>query len=202
MPSAFTHAFVGASLLRLAPRHVPKLRLGLVLVAVSALPDLDALAFRLGIPYDHPLGHRGFSHSLLFAALAGLLAAGILRYAALRDSVVRSSVPADRYARWAVSLLLVVACASHGLLDAFTDAGLGIGFFIPFSDARYFFPFRPLATSPIGIRTFFGEAGLRVITSELLWIWLPIGVGLLVSWRGWGWGWRGYTRGPAGSGPA
>jgi hypothetical protein len=30
--------------------------------------------------------------------------------------------------------------ASHGMLDAMTDGGLGVAFFAPFDNARYFFP--------------------------------------------------------------
>ncbi|HEU4994167.1 MAG TPA: metal-dependent hydrolase [Gemmatimonadaceae bacterium] len=37
--------------------------------ACAALPDLDAIGFWMGIPYDHMLGHRGLTHSLTFAAL-------------------------------------------------------------------------------------------------------------------------------------
>src|SRR3954462_8971017 len=37
--------------------------------ALSLAPDLDVIAFRLGIPYSAPFGHRGAAHSL-FVALA------------------------------------------------------------------------------------------------------------------------------------
>jgi inner membrane protein len=45
----------------------------------SILPDVDVLAFAFGIPYEHPLGHRGFTHSLFFAVLAALLGASMFR---------------------------------------------------------------------------------------------------------------------------
>jgi inner membrane protein len=51
---------------------VPTGRLALVLVTLAVLPDLDVLGFHAGIPYEHPLGHRGLSHSLLFALVVGL----------------------------------------------------------------------------------------------------------------------------------
>ena len=63
--------------------------------------------------------------------------------------------------------------ASHGALDAMTDGGLGVAFFAPFSGERYFFPFRPIVVSPIGLGGFFSEWGVAVIKSELLWVWLP-----------------------------
>ena len=63
--------------------------------------------------------------------------------------------------------------ASHGVLDAITDDGLGIAFFSPFSNTRYFLPWRPLRVSPIGIARFISPWGLEVIKRELLWLWLP-----------------------------
>lgn len=35
---------------------------------------------------------------------------------------------------------LFLCLMSHRILDAFTNGGLEIGFFIPFDNARYFFP--------------------------------------------------------------
>ena len=34
--------------------------------ALALLPDADVIAFKLGIPYSAPWGHRGATHSLLF----------------------------------------------------------------------------------------------------------------------------------------
>ncbi|PYR66574.1 MAG: hypothetical protein DMF88_15795, partial [Acidobacteria bacterium] len=62
--------------------------------------------------------------------------------------------------------------ASHGLLDAMTNGGRGIAFFAPFSNHRYFFPWRPIQVSPIGAG-FFSPRGLRVLASEAVWIWVP-----------------------------
>jgi inner membrane protein len=53
-----------------------------------------------------------------------------------------------------------------------TDGGLGIAFFAPFDDSRYFFPFRPIKVAPIGL-SFFSARGLAVIGSEILWVCLP-----------------------------
>jgi len=68
---------------------------------------------------------------------------------------------------------LFVSTASHGLLDACTDGGLGVAFFSPFDTTRYFFAFRPIAVSPIGVR-FFSERGISVLWSELVWVWIPL----------------------------
>jgi inner membrane protein len=78
-------------------------------------------------------------------------------------------------------LFLFLATASHGVLDAMTNGGLGVAFFAPFSDARYFFPWRPIVVSPISIRAFFGPRGLQVMWSEIGWIWAPSIVLFLVG---------------------
>jgi membrane-bound metal-dependent hydrolase YbcI (DUF457 family) len=38
-------------------------------VACCLLPDVDVIGLIVGIPYEHVMGHRGFSHSLLFAVM-------------------------------------------------------------------------------------------------------------------------------------
>jgi inner membrane protein len=147
-----------------APGRLPTGRLSIAAAGLATLPDLDVIAFWLGIPYDHPLGHRGFSHSLLFAGVSSLLVA-VLFFSGHRL--------ASRL-WWTVVGALFVAGASHGLLDACTDAGLGVGFLVPFDDTRYFLPWRPLATSPLGIGALMGERGLSILANELVWVWLPL----------------------------
>lgn len=170
MPSAFTHAFAGAALSTLAPRRFRGAALGVTLAAVAALPDLDAVA--LHYPYAHPLGHRGFSHSLVFAALVAL---------ALTVILCRGKGLASRPAA-GLFVVVFLAAASHGVLDAFTDAGLGVGFLLPFDDRRYFAPWRPLRTSPLNPRAFFGPKGLRILHNEVLWVWLPVSIVVAAGW--------------------
>ena len=72
--------------------------------------------------------------------------------------------------------------ASHGALDALTNGGLGVAFFSPLVMRRYFFPFRPIAVSPIRAGDFFGERALRILASEVQWVWIPTLVLLLLVW--------------------
>lgn len=81
---------------------------------------------------------------------------------------------------WQVAALLALATATHGVLDAATDAGLGVGLLSPFDDRRYFWPWRPLATSPIGLGAFFEARSLAILWNELLWVWLPAAAALAV----------------------
>ena len=72
---------------------------------------------------------------------------------------------------------------SHGLLDALTNGGNGIAFFAPFSAERYFFPWKLIQVSPLGIRNFFSEWGLEVLQSELYFIAIPsLILGLIGHW--------------------
>jgi inner membrane protein len=158
MPTVMTHAAVGLALGRVfTARKMPPLFWGCAAV-LPVLPDLDVLAFRLGVPYASPLGHRGFTHSLGFALLLGLAAA----------SLTYRRVPAPW---WDLLNLFFGIAASHGLLDALTNGGYGVAFFWPLDTTRYFFPWRPVEVSHIGLAFF--TRGSRTFLSELFWIWLP-----------------------------
>jgi inner membrane protein len=72
MASAFSHAVSALSMgTCFYQPQIPK-RVWLAGVACSVLPDLDVIGFRLGVRYSDFWGHRGFTHSLVFAALLGL----------------------------------------------------------------------------------------------------------------------------------
>jgi inner membrane protein len=129
-------------------------------VVLSILPDLDVLAFRFGIPYANQLGHRGFSHALLTAALVAALVACVLEKPVTRGYV-------------GSFLFLFVAMASHGLLDTLTTGGQGIALLWPWSEHRFFAPWQVIRVSPLSIQGFMHGRGLAVLRSELVWIWLP-----------------------------
>jgi inner membrane protein len=169
VPSVFTHAIAGAALGACCAR--PPVRWSLVALgaACAVLPDLDVAGLAIGFHLDHPLGHRGLSHSLPFAALVA--------------SALAAVVPA-RWRReagpWRVWLVLFAGMASHGLLDALTNGGRGVAFLAPFSDTRWHFPFTPIEVSPISVRAFFTSRGLAILASELLWVWVPAALLVLI----------------------
>ncbi len=175
MASAFTHAFVavvGATLYRPTGNLW---RLVGTAVGCSVLPDLDILGFAVGIQYGDLLGHRGLTHSLSFAALIGMVATRL---------IVAEAAPFSKE-WWGVVTFFTGATASHGVLDAMTDGGLGVAFFSPFDPTRYFLPWRPLRVPPIGVELFFSRWGIQVMASELTWIWLPgLVIGCLGIWLG------------------
>lgn len=125
----------------------------------AILPDFDVIGFRFGVAYADALGHRGLSHSLVFAAGAGFLAA--------------LAAPWLHCGRLAAFAVCFFAVGSHILLDAMTTGGLGVAVLYPFSEERFFLPWRPIRVSPFSPRAFLTERGAAVLVSELRWVWLP-----------------------------
>lgn len=159
MCSAFSHAVVPIALSVFFPEEVISWNLVLVGALCAVIPDLDVIGFAFGVRYSAMLGHRGFTHSIVFAALLAVLATAFW-------------VPSTA-AFLSVFLFLFFSTLSHPILDAFTEGGLGVALFAPFRNERYFFPKRPITVPPIGIIAFFSAEGWRVMKSEFRWIWLP-----------------------------
>jgi inner membrane protein len=158
MPSV-GHLAVGLAAARVtrAPAGLSPWAWSSLLVVLSFLPDADVLAFRLGIPYGAPYGHRGAFHSLAFAAIVGL---------ALWPLAKGMRLPAVF-----VAVTGAVVMATHGLLDALTDGGKGIALLWPITNERLFAPWRPIPVAPIGSRIL-TPTGLRLMAWEAL-LFLP-----------------------------
>lgn len=156
MASLFGHGILAFTISKVIDQKDFK-RLTLLAIVSSILPDLDVLAFNFGIPYEHMFGHRGFSHSIVFALLWSVLLTIV--FSKTRKIIFCS--------------VLFLATISHGILDAMTSGGKGVGFLIPFTDERYFFSFRNIKVSPIGIEKFFSERGIQVLISEFKYIVIP-----------------------------
>ncbi len=163
MASAFAHAVIAIAAGKSFPKRNTSWKFWFLGIVCTILPDADVISFKLGIPYEHVLGHRGFSHSLIFSLVLGVIIK-LLFY----KNVKLISLKSLGYI-----LFFTLCTASHGVLDALTNGGLGVAFFAPFDNTRYFFPWRPIQVSPIGFKTFFSERGLNVIKSEILWIGIP-----------------------------
>jgi inner membrane protein len=167
LPTLLSHPAIPLATSLIGGRKVSG-RLLIAGILASILPDTDAIGFHLGIPYGHLMGHRGFTHSIAFAfciALAAFFTAHWLRSGRIRAFAV-----------------VFVAAMSHALLDALTNGGLGIAFLSPFSNQRFFLPWRPIAVSPLSLERFMSSRGLDVLLSEIIWIWLPCMV-IGIFWR-------------------
>jgi membrane-bound metal-dependent hydrolase YbcI (DUF457 family) len=137
MPSSLSHGMVAVAIgTAVAPRAL--LRPFLVAGTIAAVtPDLDAIGRWIGGGDVEWLGgHRGFTHSLPFAVLAGCVAAA-------------GTIHDRRWSGYRLRFALFVAAAvgAHGALDAFTSIGATtspVQFFSPFSDRGYVSPWQPI----------------------------------------------------------
>jgi inner membrane protein len=120
--------------------------------ALSLLPDADLIGLGLGLGYRDAWGHRGASHSLLFALAIGI-AVGLLALLGRR--------PAFR-----AGGLAVLVVASHSFLDTFTNSTTGVRLLWPFDDTRYLAPYTPIPVTPLGLG-FISPYGLYVFITEL-----------------------------------
>ncbi|AYZ68804.1 TPA: metal-dependent hydrolase [Stenotrophomonas maltophilia] len=201
MPSIITHAAVPLALWCAADRGRIPPRLLAAGVIAAMLPDADVLAFALHIPYADAFGHRGASHSLLFAGVLAAFAA-VLAFFGNRRSWSAPHSSGSRQPWSAAScqprlaptkagptvastvqaaVFVFVCAASHPLLDAMTSGGLGVALAWPWSEQRFFAPWRPIRVSPFAPQ-FFSARGLATLLSELRWVWLPL-AGAVVAWK-------------------
>lgn len=128
-------------------------------MVAAVLPDADLISRYFGIPHTHDFGHRGASHTLLFALIAGIVAALSARRLDSRHVV----------AFWFVFL----STLSHPLTDMLTDGGKGIMIFWPFVHHRFAAAVRPIEVSPIGFRSVENGRIADILSSELIWLILP-----------------------------
>lgn len=167
MPTIITHSFVGYMFGKFikAPKKL------LVCTAICGfVPDLDSILFKFNVAYNSLFGHRGFTHSILFALLFAFLMFLIFFR---KDDISKKE-------KWIIYSVLFISIMSHSILDAFTDGGLGVAFFSPFITERYFFGWNFIPVAPIAISRFLTLSGLKVMISEVLIVWLPIVIFYLV----------------------
>ena len=150
-----THSLLGAALAEVALPTTPKAPRRLFYVAGIAaanFPDLDILySWITPAPLGYLLHHRGHTHTVAGLVAQALLLGGI--YYALRS--VRQMERPVRNRLW---MLLLIALASHVILDAMNSYGVH--------------PFYPITS-----RWYYGDA---VFIFEP-WIWLLLGVPLALA---------------------
>jgi inner membrane protein len=165
LASLISHAVAALGIGTIFARpEIPK-RVWAIGAVCSTLPDIDVAGFRFGVRYGDFWGHRGFTHSLLFASILATLA--------LVVGFLNALSGLNRAWLW---LYFFVAAASHGFLDAMTNGGLGVAFFSPFDKTLFFLPWHPILVSPISPTRFFSGRGAAVLRSELIWIRIPTGL--------------------------
>jgi inner membrane protein len=164
LPTFITHSVIAGSSAYGFGSGKESLKFWLLSVGCSLLPDADVIGYRwLYIPYHDFFGHRGFFHSPFFAALLSILM--------VCTFYRKEGVFSNQW--WKYFFYFFVLTASHGILDAMTNGGLGIALLSPITNNRYFLPWTPLEVSPLSIKGFLSHRGLTVLMSELIWIWVP-----------------------------
>jgi inner membrane protein len=166
MATVYTHSAVGLGLAGIVfGRRLPPW-FWVLAGLLPIVPDFDTF---FSARYGSDLGHRGVSHSFLFALLlSGLAAALTFRYFKIRFTLL-----------W---LFFFAITASHGVLDVLTKGGFGVPLFWPIS--YRFGPWGPIPVADIGFEPP-NPFRSRAVRSELLWVWLPLGLALGVAtlWR-------------------
>ena len=155
MASILGHTIVGYTIAKVGGVRLNKKVLWMA-TALAFFPDADIILHNLGVSYDSVWGHRGFSHSLTFAFIMGIL----------------FSFPFKNN-RWQIALIFSLSIASHGVIDAMTTGGRGIAFFWPLENGRYFLPWRFIKVSPMSLTRFISDWGWHVIKSELTYVLAP-----------------------------
>jgi inner membrane protein len=162
MASIFGHALVSLALGKTFSKKQQTWKLFLLAIICAIMPDADVIGFYFGVSYGSFWGHRGFSHSILFALIFGIL----ITFIFCRKQFLTT--------RGLYFIFFFFLCTiSHAILDAMTTGGKGVAFLSPFDTTRYFFPWRPIRISPLGIKKFFTSSGITVLLSELHWIGIP-----------------------------
>ncbi len=172
MPTIFSHALVGLAGASVIGSKEDALKVAVLSVLCALAPDADVIAFKLGIAYGDFFGHRGFFHSLFAGACLGFLV----------TAVFFRSLKVFSREWWTLSLFFSVITCSHGILDAFTNGGLGIALLSPFDDTRYFFWITPIEVVALNPSRFFSAHGQKVMLNEMALVWLPIMTLALSVW--------------------
>jgi len=169
MPTVISHSLVGVVFGKIFSRRAG-IKFWILSIVCAVLPDLDAFLRYFGVPDEHMFAHRGFFHSMIFT----LMIAFFIVLAGFREIKHFSKE------RWSIVACFFLIGLSHGILDAMTTGGSGVGFFMPFDSARYFLPVRPIRVSPFSLMRFFESEGKRILVSELFWIWIPSVITLII----------------------
>ena len=132
MPLPVAHALVGASIVAAIRARPTSFRRPAALLAGALLANAPDLDFFLVFALHSRAWHRGFTHSLVFAACVSLLFVFCLGRRRARDTTAYG-----------------LAFASHGILDFLTTrAGGGVELLWPFSSERFALAWAGLSELP------------------------------------------------------
>ena len=169
MPTIFTHAVFAAATGKAFLKKSVSAWFWFLMAICAIIPDADVVTRYFGAERGSMFSHRGFTHSIFFAALFGALTASFAH---------KFLKPGLSFVK--LFVFFALATFSHPLLDMLTNGGSGVALLAPLSNERFAFPRRPIEVSPIGLG-FFSDRGWTVILSEIIWVWLPALAFLLLA---------------------
>ena len=139
------------------------LKILLLSLICSFIPDADFISFVHNIEYNSLFGHRGFSHSILFAIFLGF----IITFGFFPKLKVKSKE------FFTLFLTFFLVTISHSFLDMLANGGYGVALFSPFSNTRFFFPWQPIPVSLVGINHLTDHRTIYAVIFEILFLLLP-----------------------------
>jgi len=163
VPSSVSHALAGLAVGAWSAPRAPSRRVYVFAAVCAAMPDLDVISWAFHTPNSSLWSHRAFTHSLLFAVIAG----ACMTWIGFRGAVWQGR-------RVRIGVVLALATPTHGLLDACTSYSSGVEFLAPFTKHRYRFPIPPFGT-PV-------HSLVPAIAQELCFVVLPLLALLFLAW--------------------
>lgn len=162
MASFIGHSILGYGIGKLGSVNNSSKTILLCIVCVL-IPDIDALGFFMHLRYSSVFGHRGLTHSILFA---GLFPLAILFLFYRNNSL-------NKKQKFRLYLLFFIATVSHCAVDGLTSGGKGIAYFFPFYNKRIFLPYHPIGGENAGQVKSVSEWLWQIVRYEMLWLGMP-----------------------------
>lgn len=197
MASPITHAFFTLAASKAGIGRKMPLRFWLMTAFCATIPDIDIFWRRLAANRSDIWSHRGITHSLLGAAVIGLLVAIVYRWMRPRDAVLdEEMLPNQPRSRgpssilWLLWLFFGLATLSHAILDMLSSGYYGVMLLAPFSNQHFAFGWQPVWSAPGALDLIFPRYGgahgggnwlARAAMSEVLVVWVPMTILMAVS---------------------
>jgi inner membrane protein len=170
MPTPITHIIASLPMNSTVMRKTNIRKILFWSFVVAIVPDIDLFGNFFNVSINNIFGHRGFTHSLLFAFLL----------ATLISLIFWREFKTDRK-RWLLIFFnFLMVALMHPFLDACTDRNYGVALFSPFSNHRYSLPWAPINDKALGIWNYYFlgwweifkvEAVIIIVAIAYTWLW-------------------------------
>jgi inner membrane protein len=169
MPTPITHIIASLPMNTTVMRQTNTKKILFWSLVITLIPDIDLLGNFFNIPINNIFGHRGFTHSLIFAFFL----------AAIISLIFWQEFKTDKKRWFLIFGNFLLVALMHPLLDALTDKNYGVALLSPFSNHRFSLPWAPINDSALGIWNYYVLGFWQIIKVEaviilaaLLYTWL------------------------------